>query len=157
MTMVKRFLTSCGWACFRIGSHTMPAQRCSQPTPTSFGKARVYACLGVTCHLHFWQNDWGILHATAITSGWDRHWIRVRTQSWLWRRKFSNRSCQYSNWQPFVHESSALTNKLSQLPLYILAITVSAYATYLPWSFLFNIFCLNHLHMCHALILILST
>ena len=26
---------------------------------------KVYACLAVTCHLHFWQNDWDLLRATA--------------------------------------------------------------------------------------------
>ena len=29
----------------------------------------MYACLGVTCHLHFWQNDRGLLRATAVTLG----------------------------------------------------------------------------------------
>ena len=28
---------------------------------------KVYACLAVTCHLHFWQNDLGRLRATAVT------------------------------------------------------------------------------------------
>jgi len=28
---------------------------------------KVYACLAVTCHLHFWQNDRDILRATAVT------------------------------------------------------------------------------------------
>ena len=32
---------------------------------------KVYACLAVTCHLHFWQNDRGLLHATAVTRGWN--------------------------------------------------------------------------------------
>ena len=26
---------------------------------------KVYACLAVTCHLHFWQNDRDFLRATA--------------------------------------------------------------------------------------------
>ena len=30
---------------------------------------KVYACLAVTCHLHFWQNDRGLLSATAVTRG----------------------------------------------------------------------------------------
>ena len=47
--------------------------------------------------------------------GWNGHWIRVSTHSWLWRRKFFHHSCWDSNSQPFDHESSALTNKLSQL------------------------------------------
>ena len=33
----------------------------------------VYACLGVTCHLHFWQNDRDLLRATAVTWGWNRY------------------------------------------------------------------------------------
>ena len=40
-----------------------------------------YACFVVTCHLHFWQNDWGLLCATAVTQGWNGYSIRVSTQS----------------------------------------------------------------------------
>ena len=32
---------------------------------------KVYACLAVTCHLHFWQNDRDLLRATAVTMGWN--------------------------------------------------------------------------------------
>ena len=32
---------------------------------------RVYVCLAVTCHLHFWQNDLDILCATAVTWVWN--------------------------------------------------------------------------------------
>ena len=32
---------------------------------------KVYACLSVTCHLHFWQNDRDLLRATAVTRGWN--------------------------------------------------------------------------------------
>ena len=32
---------------------------------------RVPACLAVTCHLHFWQNDQDLLRATAVTRGWN--------------------------------------------------------------------------------------
>ena len=32
---------------------------------------KVYACLAVTCHLHIWQNDRDLLHATAVTRGWN--------------------------------------------------------------------------------------
>ena len=30
---------------------------------------KVYACLAVTCLLHFWQNDRDLLRATAVTQG----------------------------------------------------------------------------------------
>ena len=29
--------------------------------------------LAVTCHLHSWQKDWDLLHATAVTWGWNRY------------------------------------------------------------------------------------
>ena len=32
---------------------------------------KVYACLAVTCHLHFWRNDRDFLRATAVTRGWN--------------------------------------------------------------------------------------
>ena len=31
----------------------------------------VHACLAITCHLHFWQNDWDLLRASAVTLGWN--------------------------------------------------------------------------------------
>ena len=32
---------------------------------------KVYACLAVTCHLHFGQNDRDFLRATVVTRGWN--------------------------------------------------------------------------------------
>ena len=32
---------------------------------------KVYACLAVTFHLHFWQNDRDLLCATVVTRGWN--------------------------------------------------------------------------------------
>ena len=32
---------------------------------------KVYACLAVTCHLHFWQNDRDFLRATVVTREWN--------------------------------------------------------------------------------------
>ena len=42
---------------------------------------KVYACLAVTCHLHFWQNDLDLLRATAVTRGGTDTEIRVSTES----------------------------------------------------------------------------
>ena len=36
---------------------------------TSCHVCRVLACLPLTCHLHFWQNDQDLLHATAVNTG----------------------------------------------------------------------------------------
>ena len=32
---------------------------------------KVYACLAISCHLRFWQNDRDLLRATAVTRGWN--------------------------------------------------------------------------------------
>ena len=34
---------------------------------------KVYVCLAVTCHLHFWQNDLDLLHAIVVMWGWNRY------------------------------------------------------------------------------------
>ena len=34
---------------------------------------KVYVCLAVTCRLRFCQNDRNLLHATALTQGWNRY------------------------------------------------------------------------------------
>ena len=78
---------------------------------------KVYACLAVTCHLHFWQNDRDFLRATVVTRGGTDTEIRVSTESRPWRRKFSRRSSRDSNPRPFNHESGALTTELSPPPL----------------------------------------
>ena len=66
----KHSLTSCVWACF---PDKFP------PTSTLLAQGCKY--LGVTCHLHFWQNDQGLLRVNMVTQGWDGHWIRVHTES----------------------------------------------------------------------------
>ena len=87
--------------------------------------SRVHACLAVTCHQLFWQNDRGLLRATAVTRGWNGQRIRVSTQSCLWRRKFSRRSCRDWNSQPFDHESGAPTDKLSPLGVALNPLTMT--------------------------------
>ena len=38
---------------------------------------KVHTCLAVTCHLHFWQNDWALLRATVVTQGWNGYWNKT--------------------------------------------------------------------------------
>ena len=67
----------CGWChvkCCRFdGSSVYTIQPCTR-LQCHFIQShigRVYACLAVTCHLHFWQNDRDLLGATAVTRGWN--------------------------------------------------------------------------------------
>ena len=48
--------TSCVRARFLIGSHTIPNSGIVSAALGDFDGSRAYECLGVTCHLHFWQN-----------------------------------------------------------------------------------------------------
>ena len=88
---------------------------------------KVYACLAVTCHLHFWQNDQGLLRATAVTRGWNGYRNKSQHRKLTRRRKFSRRSCRDSNPRPFDHESGALTTELSPPP------TVTCGCTWKHW------------------------
>ena len=72
---------------------------------------KVYAYLAVTCHLCFWENDRDLLRGTAVTRGWNGYRSKS-TESRPRRRKFTRRSCRYSNPRPFNHESGALTTEL---------------------------------------------
>ena len=74
---------------------------------------KVYACLAVTCHLHFWQNDRDLLCATAVTREWNGYRNKNQHRKSTLGRKFSRRSSRDSNPRPFNHESGALTTELS--------------------------------------------
>ena len=77
---------------------------------------KVYACLAVTCHLHFWQNDWDLLRATAVTRGWNGYQNKSQHKKLTLEEKIIHRSCRDSNPGPFNHGSDALTTELSPLP-----------------------------------------
>ena len=44
--------------------------------------------VAVTCHLHIWQHDRGLLRAIAVTRGWNGY-RNKSTESGPWRRKFA--------------------------------------------------------------------
>ena len=55
------------WNCSRLGASSVYT---IQPRSMSLHAnhiRKVYACLAVTCHLHFWQNDRDRLRATAVS------------------------------------------------------------------------------------------
>ena len=53
MTVTECSLASCVWACFLIGSHTMPGQQHSLPTPTSFPMCtRTHTHTYMHAHMH---------------------------------------------------------------------------------------------------------
>jgi len=59
------------WNCSRLGaSPVYTIQPCSMSLHAK-PHSKVYACLAVTCQLHFWQNDRDLLRATEVTRGWN--------------------------------------------------------------------------------------
>ena len=78
---------------------------------------KVYEGLAVTCYLHFWQNDWDLLRATAVTQGWNGYQNKSQHRKSTMEKKIHPcHSCRDSNLRPFSHESSALTTELSPPP-----------------------------------------
>ena len=52
---------------------------------------KVHAYLAVTCHLHFWQNDRGLLRATAVTRGWNGYRKKERKKERKKKRRKKER------------------------------------------------------------------
>ena len=72
----------------------------------------VYACLAVTCHLHFWQNDRDLTCYCGNT-GWNGYRNKSQHRKSTLEKKILRRSCRDSNPRPFNHESGALTTEPS--------------------------------------------
>ena len=78
---------------------------------------KVYACLAVTCHLHFWRNDRGILRAaTAVTQGWNGHRNKSQHRKLTLEKKILPPLLQRFEPATFRSESGALTTELSPPP-----------------------------------------
>ena len=64
-------MTDVTWKCCRPGDFCVHHNYNQAPRHiTSWLKSRilmVHACLAVTCHLHFWQNDLGLLRVASVT------------------------------------------------------------------------------------------
>ena len=77
---------------------------------------KVHACLTVTCHLHFGQNDRDLLHATVVTQGRNRYRNKSQHRKSTLEKNILLPLLRESIPWPFNHESSALTTELSLLP-----------------------------------------
>ena len=78
------------WNCCHLGAHSVcTIQPCTSLQCLFIWShvCWVHVCSAVTCHLHFWQNDWDLLHATVVTWGGMDTEISVSTENWSWRRR----------------------------------------------------------------------
>ena len=76
----------------------------------------MYACLAVTCHLHFWQNDRDFLRATVVTRGWNGYRNKSQHRKSTLEKKILPPFQQGFEPRPFNHESGALTTELFPPP-----------------------------------------
>ena len=74
---------------------------------------RVYACLAVTCHLHFWQNDRDLLRATVVTWGWNGYRNKSQHRKSTLEKKILPPLQQGFEPATFQSESGTLTTELS--------------------------------------------
>ena len=65
---------------------------------------KVPACLAVTCHLHFWQNDRDLSRVTVVAQGWNGYRNKNQQKKMTRRRKLSCHFCRDSNLWHFNHE-----------------------------------------------------
>ena len=77
---------------------------------------RLYACLAVTCYLHFWQNDRDPLCAIAVTRGWGGYRNKSQHRKLTLEKKILPPLLWGFEPPTFDHEPGALTTELSLLP-----------------------------------------
>ena len=104
-------MTSWVWARFRIGSHTMPGQQHSQPTPPLLGQG-VYL---LQCNLpHALLAGWpGPFTCHCSNMGVERTLSKSQHRNLTPEKRFCCCSYQESNPQLFHHESIAPPTELS--------------------------------------------
>ena len=102
--------------CCRLGAFCVHYTTTHHVTSCKLSHIRkVHACLAVTYHLHFCQNDRSFT-CYCDNTGVERQPKRVNTERSVNRRTFSRRCSTDSNPRPFNHEPGALTTELSALP-----------------------------------------
>ena len=80
---------------------------------------KVYACLAVTCHLHFWQNDRDFLRATVVTQGWNGYRNKSQHRKSTLEKKILppfQQGFERATFQSRVRCSNNLTTELSPPP-----------------------------------------
>ena len=82
-TVAECSLTSCVWARFPIGSHTMPGQRHSQPTPTSLSQGVCQEVTGKACWLECRTHYRKVVSLNPARSGGRIFFSRVNFVCWL--------------------------------------------------------------------------
>ena len=127
-------LTALAWL---VPHETLPSRRvlCTlyNHAPCHFMQShirKVYACLAVTCHLHFWQNDRVLLRATAVTRGWNGY----RNKSQHGKSTLENKTLPplLQGFEPATFQSRVRRSNLWAVPAHVH--TSGMFLAYLPWG-----------------------
>ena len=107
-------MASAKWNCCRLGASSVdtiqPCTMSLHAKPHTKGVC-VFSCNLPPALLAEWPGSFMCYCSNTGPGGTDTE-IGVNTESWLWRIKFSRRSCRDPNPRPFNHESGALTTEL---------------------------------------------
>ncbi len=91
---------------------------------------KVYACLAVTCHLHFWRNDRGLLRATEVTRGWNGHRNKSQHRKLTLEKKILPPLLQ--RFEPATFRSRVRRSNHWAIPAPVH--TSGMFLAYLPWG-----------------------
>ena len=104
---------------------------------------KVYACLAVTCHRHFWQHDRDLLRATAVTQGWNGYRNKSQHRKSTLEKKILPpllQGFEPATFQSWVRCSNHWAIPAPRVPLfYWLEKACSAYPRLTGLTFLLNI------------------
>ena len=87
---------------------------------SDFVGSRLCACLGVACHLHFWQNGRDLLRAIAVgNAGVEQTTNKSQHRKWTLEKKIPSLLLRDSNAQPYDLGSGALPTSYPDTPDWI--------------------------------------
>ena len=91
---------------------------------------KVYACLAVICHLHFWRNDQGLLLGTAVTRGWNGYRNKSQHRKLTLEKKIFPPLLQ--GFEPATFRSRVRRSNHWAIPAPVH--TSGMFVAYLPWG-----------------------
>ena len=91
---------------------------------------KVYVCLAVTCHLHFWRNDRDLLRATAVTQGWNGYRNKSQRRKLTLEKKILPLLLQ--RFEPATFRSRVRRSNHWAIPAPVH--TSGMFLAYLPWG-----------------------
>ena len=142
------------WNCCSLGAlsvYTIQPCTSSQCHFIRSDVRRTYACLAVTCHLHFCQNDKDVLRATVVTRGWNGYRNKSQHRKPTIEKKIHLPFCRDSNWGTTTVTRMTLENALS---LWMCA-SGAVNTLYFVWKFSVNLHSLIHAYMMPVILYLL--